>query len=113
MTPVVITVGTFGGEDIVIPFLDSGSPTARDLLRELTARVPDDPSMFRLWMNDSDCPIEGDTNEPDLLSRVVDTTKDVTLLYEPHEVFENSAELKAAVASWIAGATDKKIVSKK
>jgi surface protein len=104
--PTVVTITTFGGEDIVIPFPDgSPPPTTGDLLRELATRVPNRRSSFRLWVNDSECAVRGDDAKEEL-TQVVDLAKDVTLIYEQYKAFDTTEELRAAVDSWTADSND-------
>jgi hypothetical protein len=104
----VVTVSTLGGE-VVIPFPDGSQLTAGDLVRELAARTPNHRSTFRVWVNDSESPITGDA--PDMTG-VVDTAKDITLLYEPYKSFDTADELRAAASAWCAGSVAKEAVSK-
>jgi surface protein len=108
-----ITVSTLGGEDVVLPFPDGSTPlTAGDLLRELATRVPNHRSTFLLYINDAECPVEGDAADADLTA-VVDTTKDVTLIYQSYKAFDTGDELRAAVAEWVAGGERKAVVSER
>jgi hypothetical protein len=96
-------VSTLGGGDISIPLPDGCHHiTTGDLVRELATRVPNHRSTFLLCVNDSECPVEGDAPDADLTT-VVDTTKDITLLFQSYEAFATGVELKAAVREWIAG----------
>jgi surface protein len=110
----VVTVSTLGGGgDIVIPFPDNIPITAGDLVRELATRVPNHRSTFLLCVNDAESPVEGHAEDADLATVVVDTTKDVTLLFETYEAFATGAELKAAVGEWLAGGERKTVVSER
>jgi hypothetical protein len=101
--PVVAVSTLGGGGDIVIPFPDGQAVTAGDLVRELATRVPNHRSTFLLCVNDAESPVEGHAPDADLATVVVDTTKDVTLLFQSYEAFATGAELKAAVGEWVAG----------
>jgi hypothetical protein len=103
-----LAIMTFGGEDILIP-VPAGPLTSGYLVRELAARVPNHPSTFRLWVNDYECPIEGDATD---LTQVVDPAKHITLLYEPYKSFDTSAELRTAVLEWSRGGIAKESVLK-
>jgi surface protein len=86
----VVTVSTLGGGDIVIPFPDDGMPvvtTTGDLIRELATLVPNHRTTFLLHVNDSEHPVDGHARDADLTT-VVDTTKDVTLLFQSYEAFD-------------------------
>jgi hypothetical protein len=103
---------TLGGGDIAIPFPDGIPLTTGDLVRELATRVPNHRSTFLLCVNDAESPVKGHAADADLTA-VVDTTKDVTLLFQPHEAFATGAELKAAVCEWLAGGEQKTVVSER
>jgi surface protein len=107
----VVTVATLGGEAIVIPFPDNMPVTTGDLLRELSARVSNHRSTFLLCVNDAECPVGGGTMDTDLTTVVVDTTKDVTLIFKPYEAFVTNSELISAVGKWVAGGERKAVVS--
>jgi hypothetical protein len=77
----VVTVSTLGGGDITIPFPDGIPITTDDLVRELATRVPNHRSTFLLCVNDAESPVDCNDKNADLTTVVVDTTKDVTLLY--------------------------------
>jgi surface protein len=109
----VVTVSTLGGGDIAIPFPDGMPLTTGDLVRELATRVPNHRSTFLLCVNDAESPVEGDAPDADLTAVVVDTTKDVTLLFQPYEAFATGAELKAAVGEWLAGGDRQTVVSER
>jgi surface protein len=111
--PVVAVSTLGGGGDIVIPFPDNIPITAGDLVRELATRVPNHRSTFLLCVNDAESPVEGHAEDADLATVVVDTTRDVTLLFETYEAFATGAELKAAVGEWLAGGERKTAVSKR
>jgi surface protein len=109
----VVTVSTLGGGDIAIPFPNGIPLTTGDLVRELATRVPNHRSTFLLCVNDAESPVEGDAPDADL-TEVVDTTKDVALLYrQPYEAFATGDELKAAVGEWNAGGDRKTGVSER
>jgi surface protein len=108
----VVTVSTLGGGDIAIPFPDGMPLTTGDLVRELATRVPNHRSTFLLCVNDSESPVKGHAADADLTT-LVDTTKDVTLLFQPYEAFATGVELKAAVGEWIAGGDRQTVVSER
>jgi surface protein len=109
----VVTVSTLGGGDIAIPFPYGIPLTTGDLVRELATRVPNHRSTFLLCVNDAESPVEGHAPDADLATVVVDTTKDVTLLFQPYEAFATGAELKAAVGEWLAGGERNSVVSER
>jgi surface protein len=109
----VVTVVTLDGGDIVIPFPDNMPITTGDLVRELAKRVPNHRSTFLLCVNDSECPVKGGAPDADLTTVVVDTTKDVTLLFQPYEAFVTNSELISAVGKWVAGGERKAVVSER
>jgi surface protein len=108
-----VKVSTLGGEDIVVSFQESSTPpTTGDLLRELATRVPNHRATFLLYVNDAECPVEGDAADADLTA-VVDFTKDVTLIYKSYKAFDTGDELRAAVGEWVAGGERKAVVSER
>jgi surface protein len=109
----VVTVSTLGGGDIAIPFPDGMPITTGDLVCELATRVPNHRSTFLLCVNDSESPVEGHAPDADLTAVVVDTTRDITLLFQPYEAFATGAELNAAVGEWTAGGDRQAVVSKR
>jgi surface protein len=108
----VVTVSTLGGGDIAIDFPDGRPLTTTDLVRELATRVPNHRSTFLLCVNDSEYPVEGLAPDADLTT-VVDTTKDVTLLFRPYEAFATGDELTAAVREWTEGGERQVVVSER
>jgi surface protein len=108
----VVAVSTLGGGDIAIPFPDGMPLTTGDLVRELATRVPNHRSTFLLCVNDAERPVEGSAADADLTD-MVDTTKDVTLLFQPYEAFATDSELNTAVGEWVAGGDRKAVVSER